>query len=140
MPEAGETDGAPDASISARLLDESSVRTLDPDDDRTFERIRVRSLHEQRLKRLDLSLKLRTSYGGHLLRLVAMQTAFVDLLVLLQGSKLGGFAIEEASFRTFLIVVFVQIAALVLVVTKSLFPHPESWFEKLAQTFEPHGE
>ena len=89
--------------------------------DRSFgHRSLVRAWKEQQ----DADRKMREVYARRLIWLLVGQVAGINAFFLLMGWRVLGFVIEPWTARTFVVTAFLEVASLVLIVAKYLFPPP----------------
>lgn len=69
--------------------------------------------------------KMRNRMGKKLLTFLQAETLLLFALMALQGFKFNGFHIEADIFKIFVGGTIIQVAGLVLVIVKSLFPHSD---------------
>jgi len=70
----------------------------------------------------DADRKMREVYARRLIWLLIGQVIAINVTFLLLGWKVFGFTIEPWTARTFVVTAFLEVASLVLIVAKNLFP------------------
>lgn len=91
---------------------------------RQLEVLDMITLREQSLRLQEQNLDQRALYANCLLFMLIGQAIVINVFFLFMG--LGKLSISDNVFETFAVSVFVEIVALPLIVTKSLFPTKES--------------
>ncbi len=90
--------------------------------------------HKLGLRLAAQALRLRERYGSVLLWLVVGQVVVINALLIFVGT--GSLHLSDELFKTFSISVFVEVVALAMVVTRSLFPSRRGPVEELAEALK----